>query len=101
MGQAETPSSSRDASSFKYIVGVDIGSQTCSMSVLRPDKSQVMKPADFANASAGFTLLLNKLEPLGVPPAQISHWSRGDLALWRESLPLSGKSRLPAVPLAP
>ena len=71
MGQAETPSSSRDASSFKYIVGVDIGSQTCSMSVLRPDKSQVMKPADFANASAGFTLLLNKLEPLGVPPAQI------------------------------
>ncbi len=71
MGQAETPSSPADASSFTYVVGVDIGSQTCSMSVLRSDKSQVMKPTDFANASAGFTLLLNKLEPLGVPPAQI------------------------------
>jgi transposase len=71
MGQAETPSSPMDGSSFAYVVGVDIGSQSCSFCVCKPDKSQVIKPIDFANAPAGFTLLLEKVESLGVPPAQI------------------------------
>jgi transposase len=71
MGQADMPSSPVDASSFTYVVGVDIGSQSCSFCVCKPDKSQVIKPTDFANATAGFTLLLTKLELLGVPPAQI------------------------------
>jgi hypothetical protein len=71
MGQAETPSSPMDGSSCAYVVGVDIGSQACSFCVCKPDKSQVIKPIDFANAPAGFTLLLEKGESLGVPPAQI------------------------------
>ncbi len=71
MGQADPPSSVVDASSFKYVVGVDIGSQTCSMCAFRPDKSQVIKPTDFANATSGFVVVLTKLEALGVPPAQI------------------------------
>ncbi len=71
MSQSNMPSSPVDASSFRYVVGVDIGSQTCSMCALTPDKRQVLKPSEFANATAGFALLCGKLEQLGVPAAQI------------------------------
>ena len=71
MDQATSPSSPVDASPFTYVVGIDIGSQTCSFCVLKPDKSQVIKPSDFANAPAGFTSLLEQLERLEVPPEQI------------------------------
>ena len=71
MDQTTSPSSPVDPSTFRYVVGIDIGSQTCSFCTLKPDKSQVIKPTDFTNAPAGFGLLLNKLERLGVPPSQI------------------------------
>jgi transposase len=71
MDQSTPPSSPVDASFFKYVVGIDIGSQTCNMCVLKPDKSQIIKPTDFANAMAGFGVVLTKLEALGVPAAQI------------------------------
>jgi len=67
MGQTERPSSPVDASSFQYVVGVDIGSQTCSCCALKPDKSQALKPLEFANAPAGFTQVQEHLEHLGVP----------------------------------
>jgi transposase len=60
-----------DPSSFTYVVGIDIGSQTCNFCTLKPDKSQVIKATDFANAPAGFALLLDKLERLAVPAEQI------------------------------
>jgi transposase len=71
MDQATSPSSPVDPSPFKSVVGIDIGSQPCSFCALQPDKSQVIKPTDFANAPAGFALLLDKLERLGVSPKQI------------------------------
>ena len=71
MDQAKTPSSPVDVSSFAYVVGVDIGSQTCSVCVLTPDKRAVLKPMEFANATAGFALLCGRLEQLGVPAEQI------------------------------
>jgi transposase len=71
MGQAETPSSPVDASSFQYVVGIDIGSQTCSFCALKPDKSQALTPLEFANATAGFTLVQEHLEQLGVASNQI------------------------------
>lgn len=71
MDQADTPSSLIDASKFEYVVGIDIGSQTCSCCVLKLDKSQVMKPIDFPNAMPGFIFLQEKLETLGVEPNQI------------------------------
>jgi transposase len=64
MDPSSSPSSPVDPSSFSYVVGIDIGSQTCSFCTLKPDKSQVIKPTDFTNAPAGFTLLLDKLERL-------------------------------------
>jgi Transposase len=71
MDQVPSTSSPVDPSPFTYVVGIDIGSQSCSFCTLKPDKSQVIKPTDFANAPAGFALLLDKLERLGVAPEQI------------------------------
>jgi transposase len=71
MNQATSRSSPVDPAPFMYVVGMDIGSQTCSFCTLKPDKSQVIKPTDFANAPAGFAVLLDKLERLGVPAHQI------------------------------
>jgi len=71
MGQADTSSSAVNGSSFRYVVGIDIGSQTCSLCGLKADKSQVIKPTEFANDPTGFALLLTKLERLGVPPDQM------------------------------
>ncbi len=44
MGQTETSSSPVDASSFHYVVGIDIGSQTCSFCTLKPDWMPVPLP---------------------------------------------------------
>lgn len=57
MDRAETPSFPLDASSFAFVVGIDIGSELCSFCILKPDKSQVLKPTEFANTMAGFPLL--------------------------------------------
>ena len=80
MGQGSPASSLVDSSSFKDVVGVDIGSQMCRLCVLRPDTSQVIKPIAFANAPAGLSQLVDKLEPLGVPCAD-PDWSGGHFAL--------------------
>ena len=71
MGSADSSSSPVDAASFAYAVGIDIGSESCSLCTLRADKSPVGKPTTFANAPAGFGLLQERLEQLGVPPQQI------------------------------
>ena len=71
MNQADKPSASVDASSFQLVVGIDISSQTCRFCALKPDKSQVIKPTEFANAPTGFGMLQEKLEQLGVPPEQV------------------------------
>ncbi len=60
-----------DPSSFRYVVGIDIGSQTCSFCTLKPDKSVVIKPREIANAAAGFAVLQDQLEHLAVPASQI------------------------------
>lgn len=71
MGSSGTPSSLVDASSFSYVVGIDIGSQTCSFCACKPDKSQVIKPTEFANTQSGFALLQSRLAQLGVSAEQV------------------------------
>jgi len=71
MSPSDIPSSPVDASRFAYVVGIDIGSQTCDFCVLKPDKSQVIKSTEFANARPGFELVQRKLEQLDVPAAQV------------------------------
>lgn len=60
-----------DPSSFAYVVGIDIGSETCCFTVLTPQKQVVIKPTDLANAASGFALLQERLASLGVAPARI------------------------------
>src|ERR1700693_589603 len=55
----------------RYVVGIDIGSQSCSFCALKPDKRSVIKPTDFANTAAGFAVLLENLQQLGASPSQI------------------------------
>lgn len=64
-------SSPLDPSSFQYVVGIDIGSQSCSFCALKPDKRVVIKPTDIVNAASGFSVLQAHMERLGVPPDQI------------------------------
>src|SRR5215469_13951455 len=71
MSPSDIPSSPVDASSFAYVVGIDIGSQSCDFCVCKPDKSQVVKPTTFDNAQPGFLLLESKLAQLAVPPEQV------------------------------
>ncbi len=99
MGQADS-SSPVDASSFSYVVGVDIGSQTCSMCALKPNKSQVIKPTEFPNAPAGFGILQEKLAQLGVPPEQILIGLEATSRDAGELVPLFSKPWLSVVPPA-
>jgi transposase len=62
MSSSDMLSSPVDASGFAYVVGIDISSQTCSFCALKPDKSQVIKPSEFANTRPGFSGLVNKIE---------------------------------------
>lgn len=66
-----SPQSSSDFFSFEYVVGIDIGSSTCSYCTLKPDRSVVIKPTDFANTAMGFAVLFGKLEALGVLADQL------------------------------
>src|SRR6266700_4442441 len=60
-----------DPSSFSYVVGIDIGSETCCFTVLTPQKHVVIKPTELANAASGFAVLQERITRLGKAPAQI------------------------------
>jgi transposase len=66
-----TPSVVLDPSCFSYVVGIDIGSETCCFTVLTPQKQVVIKPTDLANAAVGFAQLQERITHLGVAPAQV------------------------------
>lgn len=54
-----------------FVVGIDVGSGQCSCCILRPDKTVLRKPHEFANAAPGFAALQTTLTALTVPPAAI------------------------------
>jgi len=66
-----TPTGFLDPSSFSYVVGIDIGSETCCFTVLTPEKQVVIKPTDLANAASGFAHLHERITHLEAAPAQI------------------------------
>jgi hypothetical protein len=47
-----------------YVVGIDIGSQSCDLYVCKPDYSQVVKPTTFDNAQPGFPHFTSEMDPL-------------------------------------
>ncbi len=71
MAQAPQASPMPDANPPRYVVGLDVGSETCTVGVLTPDKRIVLKPVDLANASAGFDRLHQKLGQWGGLPQEM------------------------------
>jgi transposase len=59
------------SSTCRFAVGIDVGSEKCSLSVLRPDKVLVIKPLEFTNDADGYAFLSGKLQSLAVSPAEI------------------------------
>lgn len=57
--------------SVQAVVGIDIGSVTCSYTVLTPAKAVLRKPGEFANTAVGFTALAEQLARLDMAPEQI------------------------------
>ena len=97
MSPSDIPPSSVDASDFTYVVGIDIGSHSCDFCVLKPDKSQVIKPTAFANARSGFEVLQSKIAQLHVPAERVLIGLEATSRDARESLPVSGRPGLPVV----
>jgi transposase len=65
-------SSSQEEASIKYVCGIDIGSQSCSGCIMRPNKEMVIKPIIFANTRDGWNVFLERLERLEATPSQIA-----------------------------
>ena len=63
--------SSPEEASIKYVCGIDIGSQSCSGCITRPDKSVMVRPMTFENTREGWQVWEEKLSRLDVPPSQI------------------------------
>ena len=67
-----TPSaSSEEEATIKYVCGIDIGSQSCSGCVMRPDKRVVIKSSDFPNTLEGWRVWEAKLAQLDASPNEI------------------------------
>jgi transposase len=55
----------------RFIVGLDVGSESCLVAVLAPDKRVVVKPFAIPNTGDGFSQLEHKLAHLDALPHQI------------------------------
>lgn len=66
-----TSASADSGAEIKYVCGIDIGSQSCSGCITRPDKSMVAKPILFGNAREGWQVWEEKLAQLDAAPNQI------------------------------
>ena len=68
---SEASSQKPAAMALAYVVGIDIGMESCVMCGLTMEKRQVIKPSQFTNNAQGFLWLFDHLERLGSCPAQI------------------------------
>ncbi len=67
----ETSSPIPPRAELAYVVGIDIGMESCLMCCLTMEKRQVIKPSKFSNDAAGFEWLLEHLERLKTAADQI------------------------------
>ncbi|MDQ5853019.1 MAG: IS110 family transposase [Chloroflexota bacterium] len=72
MTQGTLSAPSPSANTPLYGVGIDVGSESCSVGVLAPDKRVVLKPFAIANTGEGFTRLEQKLAHLDCSPHDIA-----------------------------
>ncbi len=67
----QVPLESQLLNSPSFVVSLDIGSQKITGAILRPDRSLVLKPAEFDNQIIGYEWLEKHLNKLEVPKEQI------------------------------
>ena len=79
--ETTSAASSIEGTEIKYVCGIDIGSQSCSGCITRPDKSVVVKPTAFANAREGWKRWEEKLSLLDAAPRKTRDWDGGHLPL--------------------
>ncbi len=53
---------------IKYVCGMDMGSQSCSGCICRPDKRAEVKPMTFANTKDWLSVWFDKLTQLDAAP---------------------------------
>ena len=68
---SHTSSTTPEPAALAYVVGIDIGMESCMMCCLTMEKRQVIKPSQFGNDAAGFEWLFAHLEQLKRSPQQI------------------------------
>ncbi len=68
---SETVSPMPPTARLAYVVGIDIGMESCMMCCLTLEKRQMIKPSQFSNDAAGFEWLFTQLDLLKTSPAQI------------------------------
>jgi transposase len=68
---SETSSAAPPPGTLAYVVGIEIGLESCPMCCLTMEKQQVIKPSSFGNDAAGFDWLFTHLEVLKVTPHEI------------------------------
>ncbi len=68
---SQTSSPMPPPAALAYVVGIDIGMESCMMCCLTMEKRQVIKPNQFSNDAPGFEWLFAHLELLQVAPQQI------------------------------
>lgn len=71
MSPTPSASSAEEEVTIKYVCGIDVGNQSCSGCITRPDKRVVVKPSDFANTKEGWRVWEEKLTQLETAPHQI------------------------------
>jgi hypothetical protein len=69
MSEAASPMPAPAA--LAYVVGIDIGMESCMMCCLTMEKRQVIKPSQFNNDAAGFEWFFTHLEQVKSAPQQI------------------------------
>jgi transposase len=67
----QVPIDSELLNNTRFVVSLDIGSQKITGAILRPDRSLVLKPAEFDNQIIGYEWLEKQLNKLEVPVEQI------------------------------
>jgi hypothetical protein len=80
-----------------YVVGIDIGMESCMMCALTMEKRQVIKPSPFANTAEGFISLFERLEHLGAALDQILVGLEATSRDARKSLSCTPQARVPRV----
>ena len=69
MSEAASPMPAPAA--LAYVVGIDIGMESCMMCCLTMEKRQVINPSQFSNDAAGFEWFFSHLEQMKSAPQQI------------------------------